>query len=59
LEPEDGDITDRDVEVKFDESVGRPADAVEEAHQRQEEGHVLDGRIYFAFEKLPNLINGI
>lgn len=42
LEPEDGDITDRDVEVEFDESVGRPADAVEEAHQRQEEGHVLD-----------------
>jgi hypothetical protein len=29
LEPEDGDITDRDVEVEFDESIGRPADAVE------------------------------
>jgi hypothetical protein len=41
-EPEDGDITDRDAEVEFLESVGRPADAVEEAHQLKEEGHVLD-----------------
>lgn len=34
--------TDRDKDVEADEGVGRPADAVEEAHQRQEEGHVLN-----------------
>ena len=33
---------DRDVEVEADERVGRPAAAVEEVHQRQEEGHVLN-----------------
>jgi hypothetical protein len=33
---------DRDVEVEADEGVGRPADTVEETHQRQREGHVLN-----------------
>jgi hypothetical protein len=40
-------IGDGHVDVKADERVGRPADAVEEAHQRQEERHVLHAlRLY-------------
>lgn len=35
MEPEDGDIIDRDVEVEFDDSIGRPADAVEEEEDQR------------------------